>query len=268
MLIHQLAREVWWYETPFPLNAIGFLAEPMYLRCYRDFPAITVSASTRDDLRRLGFKRSIDIIPEGLESIIRTAPVKLTEPTFLYVGRLAPSKRIGHILLALAQFRLATGSGRLWLVGSGSSRYEQSLVKLAQLVNVNDSVTFWGRVSAVEKHRLMAEAHALLMTSVREGWGLVVTEANACGTPAIVYDVPGLRDSVRHELTGLVVRADPHSLAAAMRRLWTDLLLYRRLALEATAWSSTFSFEQTADVMRAAVQAALPGGVTKSDASE
>jgi hypothetical protein len=53
-----------------------------------------------------------------------------------------------------------------------------------------------------------------------------------------------------------------------MRRLWTDLLLYRRLALEATAWSSTFSFEQTADVMRAAVQAALPGGVTKSDASE
>ena len=49
----------------------------------------------------------------------------------------------------------------------------------------------------------MAEAHVLLMTSVREGWGLVVTEANACGTPAVVYNVPGLRDSVRNEETGL-----------------------------------------------------------------
>jgi glycosyltransferase involved in cell wall biosynthesis len=261
MLIHQLAREVWWYEARFPLNTIGFLAEPLYLRCYRHIPVLTVSASTQDDLRRLGFKAPITIVPEGLEAIEYSHVVKSTEACFLYVGRLAPSKRIGHMLRALAQFRKATGTGTLWLVGSGSKEYESALLRLAQRLNVKDHVRFLGRVSSLEKHRLMAEADALLMTSVREGWGLVVTEANACGTPAIVYDVPGLRDSVRNESTGLVVPPHPDRLCAAMIRLVADPVLYARLATEGRRWSSTFSFDAAAQVVAQTLQRrSLPGG--------
>ncbi len=50
----------------------------------------------------------------------------------------------------------------------------------------------------------MQKCHLLLVTSVKEGWGLVVTEANSQGTPAVVYDVDGLRDSVKDAVTGLV----------------------------------------------------------------
>src|SRR5438309_1221353 len=59
MLIFQLAREVWWYESGFPVNALGFLAEAHYLRAYRNVPVITVSASTKGDLRSLGFRGEI-----------------------------------------------------------------------------------------------------------------------------------------------------------------------------------------------------------------
>jgi glycosyltransferase involved in cell wall biosynthesis len=90
----------------------------------------------------------------------------------------------------------------------------------------------------------MSEATALLMASAREGWGLVVTECNACGTPAVVYDVPGLRDSVRHMETGLVVRSSPHSMADGMLRLTRDPELFERLRLEAQSWSRTFTYEQ------------------------
>jgi glycosyltransferase involved in cell wall biosynthesis len=246
MLIFQLAREVWWYESRFPINAVGFAVEPLYLQGYRHTPVFTISRSTEGDLRGLGFKSPITIVPIGIEKVDGSSQPKADTPTFLYVGRLAPSKRIGHMVQALAHFRKATGTGTLRLVGSGSEQYQQSLAQLALRLNVADSVVFLGQVSSQEKYRLMAEAHVLLMTSVREGWGLVVTEASACGTPAIVYDVPGLRDSVRNEQTGLVVLPRPEHLTRAMIRLTADTLLYSRLAEEARRWSKTFSFDEAA----------------------
>jgi glycosyltransferase involved in cell wall biosynthesis len=228
---------------------IGFLAEPIYLRWYRHIPVLTVSTSTRDDLRGLGFKGPITVVPEGLETVIDRSTAKPTDPSFLYVGRLVPSKQVEHMLMALARFRYLTGAGALTLVGSGTQRYEQSLMALALRLDIQENVTFLGWVSSSDKHRLMADSHALLMTSVREGWGLVVTEANACGTPAIVYDVPGLRDSVRHEVTGLVVPPRPYSLADAMIRVTTDPDLYASLAAGSQRWSTTFSFDETARVV-------------------
>ena len=100
------------------------------------------------------------------------------------------------------------------------------------------------------KIRCMSEAHALLMASVREGWGLVVTECNACGTPAVVYDVPGLRDSVRHLETGLIVRPHPELLAQGMVTLITDAALYRRLQDQGRQWSKSFTFEAGARIVR------------------
>jgi glycosyltransferase involved in cell wall biosynthesis len=244
MFIHQLAREVWWYESMFPVSAVGYLVEPLYLRLYRKVPVVTVSQSTAADLRKLGFKSSITVIPEGVGLIPSLSATKQTDPHFLYVGRLAPSKRIDHILQAMTLFLKARGTGILWLAGSGSDGYQRSLVKLARRLGIEDRVVFWGHVADAEKYRLMTEAHALLMTSVREGWGLVVTEANACGTPAVVYDVPGLRDSVRDGLTGLIVPPLPAQLADAMIRLTTDSRLYAALSSEARRWSRTLSFDE------------------------
>jgi len=254
MLIFQLAREVWWYESPFPISAIGYVLEPVYLRGYRHTPVFTISKSTEQDLRGLGFSGLITLIPIGIDKVVSVPQGKAGTPTFLYVGRLAPSKRIGHMLEALVRFRQAADIGTLWLVGNGSARYRQSLVELAQRLDIEDSVLFLGRVSLQEKHRLMAEAHALLMTSVREGWGLVVTEANACGTLAIVYDVPGLRDSVRNESTGLVVAARPRALSDAMLRVIGDPQLSARLAAEGQRWSRTFSFDEAARLVGVALE--------------
>jgi glycosyltransferase involved in cell wall biosynthesis len=259
MLIFQLAREVWWYESPFPLNIVGYAIEPVYLLSYRHTPVLTISRSTEQDLKKLGFKGPITTIPIGIESVASAARQKSGTPTFLYVGRLAPSKRIAHMLQALGQFREATGTGTLWLVGTGSERYQRSLAQLARQLGIEKSVVFWGSVPSLEKHRLMGEAHALLMTSVREGWGLVVTEANACGTPAIVYDVPGLRDSVRAGQTGLVVPPRPASLSDAMIQMTSDPVLYDRLAGQSRRWSDTFSFDETSRIVEQLLQATVEG---------
>jgi glycosyltransferase involved in cell wall biosynthesis len=248
MLIHQLAREVWWYESPFPLNALGYAVEPLYLRPYRKIPVLTVSASTSKDLRRLGFVGRIITIPEGIEPVGQLAERKSTVPTFLYVGRLSPSKRVEVIIRAFAGFRKQSGAAQLWIVGEGPSR--QELERLTNRLGVQGEVCFLGHLSREEKHWRMSSAHAVLMASAREGWGLVVSEANACGTPAIVYDVPGLRDSVRDGETGLVVEPRPDALQAAMVRLLQDNDLYDRLVAEAKRWSSSFDFDATTAIVR------------------
>jgi len=249
MFIHQLAREVWWYESRFPVNAIGYLLEPLFLRLYRRTPAFTESHSTQQDLLRLGFSAAITIVPPGLESAVTFSGAKCDIPTFLYVGRIAPSKRIEHILLAFEQFRVSAGTGQLWLVGTGNPSYRRALQALVDRKGLSSVVRFWGKLPTLEKHRLMTEAHLLLMASVREGWGLVVTEANALGTPAIVYDVPGLRDAVRNRETGLVVHPSPEKLAEAMLELWRDPAMYQLVGKRAQQWSRTFSFDDAAKII-------------------
>jgi glycosyltransferase involved in cell wall biosynthesis len=257
MFIHQLAREVWWYESSFPLNVLGFAAENVYLRCYKHVPVMTVSASTKSDLTQLGLQGPIRIIPEGIESIKSVPVSRPRQPSFLYVGRLAPSKRVADIIVAFALFCKSHPEARLSLVGDGPANYLKELRKLAHRIDVDDRVRFLGRISALEKNNEMARAHALLLASVREGWGLVVTEANTFGTPAVAYNVPGLRDSIRDQETGLLVEQTPRALAAAMLRLWHDPDLYSRLAKAAMAWSREFSFETTTDSFRNGLTAAM-----------
>jgi glycosyltransferase involved in cell wall biosynthesis len=243
LMIWQLAREVWWYESRFPLNAIGYAMEPIYLRAYRNTPVFTFSSSTATDLLALGFRGDITVVPVGIEPVDIPPQPKSQEPTFIYVGRLAPSKRVHQIVEAFAVFRNAFGSGRLLLVGTGSRQYVRRLVRLASRLGVSDSVEQSGWLRGPAKRLRMAEAHALVMASAREGWGLVVTECNVCGTPAVVYDVPGLRDSVRHLQTGLVVRPTPQDLAEGMLSLMTDRDLYERLRSAALEWSRTLTYE-------------------------
>ena len=103
----------------------------------------------------------------------------------------------------------------MWVIGSGPE--EARLRKMA-----GPGVAFLGRVSEDEKRELLGRAHALVATSVREGWGLVVTEAAASGTVAIGYDVAGLRDSIGAS-GGILTRADPASLAAGLVSLLSSV---------------------------------------------
>jgi len=65
-LIHQLAREFWFYEMPMPISLIGYhFLEKIWLKKYKNIPAITVSNSTKEDLKKLGFKK-ISIIHNGM----------------------------------------------------------------------------------------------------------------------------------------------------------------------------------------------------------
>jgi glycosyltransferase involved in cell wall biosynthesis len=132
-------------------------------------------------------------------------------PTVVFIGRLSANKRPDHAIRAFGLARRALPDAQMWVIGSGP---EEARLRRA----AGPGVTFLGHVSDQEKRERLARAHALVATSVREGWGLVVTEAAAHGTVAIGYDVAGLRDSIKAS-GGVLTRANPASLATGLVRL-------------------------------------------------
>ncbi|EKX67421.1 glycosyltransferase family 4 protein [Streptomyces ipomoeae] len=173
---------------------------------------VAVSPSTAGALRSIGVERErIRVVHNGVEEPGPRA-ARSAEPLFVAVGRLVEYKRIDLLLRLWERVRPVTG-GRLVIVGDGPER-----ARLEALAG--PGVEFAGHVSEGEKHRLLCAAWLLLHPSAVEGWGLVVTEAAVRETPAIAFDVPGLRDSVVDGETGVLARGES-SFAAA----WCALAL-------------------------------------------
>ena len=240
-LIHQLAREFWFYETFFPLNYVGYhYLENHWLRQYIDVPTVTVSESTRQDLLSLGFK-DVSVVSEGLNfEPLDALSEKETRPIVAFSGRLKRAKRPDHAIKAFAIVKAKIPSAELWVFGDGPFR--QKLERLPVT-----GVHFFGHLSNVERRALLSRSWVLIVPGVREGWGLNIIEANALGVPSVVYDVPGLRDSVNQE-TGILVEAgNIQTIAENVINLLENSTRRQKLGLSALRYSKEFNWDKTAN---------------------
>lgn len=207
-LAYQAAKEVWFHELWWPAALLGrFLLEPTWLRRMRSVPTLTISESSRRSLQQYGLE-DVSVVPAGMDPIDIPVVARETSPTVVFVGRLARNKRPGHAVEAFRLLKEKVPDARLWVIGTGP--LEEELRRHAPA-----DVEFLGRVSEREKVDRLARAHCLVATSVREGWGLTVTEAAQVGTPTIAYDVDGLRDSVTAS-GGILSAPTPSALADAL----------------------------------------------------
>jgi glycosyltransferase involved in cell wall biosynthesis len=197
-LVNHVHTELWGLRFPPPISTAGRFAESRLMPwAHRKNLFLTISSSTATALEEIGVPRdSIRIIINGVEPPAPLMP-RSQEPLFLALGRLTDYKRLDLLLRLWDRVRPVVG-GQLVIAGDGPER--DSLEALA-----GPGVVFAGRVSEEEKHRLLCSAWMLLHPAMIEGWGIVVAEAAIRGTPAIGFDVPGLRDSVVHGQTGVLV---------------------------------------------------------------
>lgn len=257
LMYHQLARTNWLYEIPRPFSYVGYyMLVPLATRLVSmaGVPVITVSESTRQSLASHGIpKDKTHIISEGLE--IEPLPQletveKYERPTMLILGGMRSMKRTIEQVRAFEHAKTMLPSLRLKIAGSNGGKYGNKVMAyIRQSFHARD-IHYVGKVSQEEKIELMRKSHVITVASVEEGWGLVVTEANSQGTPAVVYDVAGLRDSVQHEKTGIVTEEHPHALAKGVVGLLQDKLKYDTLRRNAWQWSKSITFEKCYQDMR------------------
>lgn len=246
--IHQLTREIWFYHgshAPFPLNYFWYYLEDLLFFPYKKTFTWTVSDSTKKDLVALGFPSdNIEIIPEW----INFAPwsweqlLPKYEPfTFLYVGRFAKYKGIDDTIEAFGKLISEWYKARLKIVGRTNEDYKKShLDPIIAKYDCADQVDFLGFQSEESKLEIMSRSHVIVVASIREGWGLIVTESNAVGTPALVYNSPGLVDAVKENMTWLVVSPNIEDLYNGMKKYMEDTEIYE--TLRKNAWEDSFNY--------------------------
>ena len=254
-------------EAPWPLATVVWLAERPIPRVYHRAAFHAISDSTRADLVARGVPADrIHVIYPGVDTGHLTpdpSAVRTPVPTFLYVGRLKRYKGVETAIRAVALARRQGTELVLEIAGQGDDR--PRLERLVAELDLGSGVRFLGFVAEEDKRALLRRSWATVFPSPKEGWGITNVEAAACGTPAVASDSPGLRESVRHEETGLLVPVDdPAALAAALQRLARDPALVARLGRGGRRFAESLSWDaaagQTADQLATLIRAAGRGG--------
>jgi glycosyltransferase involved in cell wall biosynthesis len=248
VLIHEVAGPIWDYMFPFPVNVIGKIIEPYYFRLYKKERFWVPSESTLKDLVELGIERThIKLIYCGISNkTLESLPKKEAVPTFLFVSRVVKMKGIEEVLKAFLLILNELGDARLWIVGDGDKKYINRIIQSLDKYSITDRVKFYGKVSEKEKLEIMKRAHLMLHASVKEGWGLVVIESASQGTPSIVYDVGGLRDSVKNNATGIVLdKNTPFMMAKEAVKLVKDRKRFEILQKNCLSWAKELTWDKS-----------------------
>jgi glycosyltransferase involved in cell wall biosynthesis len=248
-LIPHLFGSTAFQEASPPLAAVVWLAERPLSHFYENAPFVAISESTAEDLVTRGLPRSnVRVIRPGIDhSRFRPDPTvsRFEIPTFVYLGRLKRYKGLEAVIDAVA--RLARDGLDARLVVAGKGDHESALREYATL-RAPGRVEFLGFIPEHEKVSLLRRAWATVYPSPKEGWGITNVEAAACGTPALASDSPGLRESVAHGESGLLVRHDDvGGWALALRSIAEDDELRARLQAGAISFAGGFAWDHTAD---------------------
>lgn len=235
VLVHHVHREQWPVVYPGLAGRIGWCVESRLApRLYRRDQYVTVSRATRAELIALGVDAArIAIVHNGADPALAATPARTTYPSACVVGRLVPHKRVELAIAATAALRTEHPDLRLTIVGSGW--WEDELRAYVRAVGAEDMVELVGFVDERTKQEIYERSWVMALPSLKEGWGLVVTEAAQHGTPTVAFrSAGGTTESVRDGDSGLLVDSYPE-FVGALRLVLGDEVRRKELS-EGARW--------------------------------
>ena len=244
--LHHVHGEMWNLVLPRGLARLGdslerIVAPPLY----RSTDVMTLSGSSRDEIiERLGLPAGrVHVVPPGIEERFSPGGSRSPNPHVVAVGRLVPVKRYDVLIRELALVKREVPTLTAAILGEGYER--GALEELRSSLGADDWLSLPGRVSDAEQLDAYRRAWLVSSSSLREGWGMTLTEAAACGTPAVATDIAGHRDSVQRGRSGLLV-PDGEPMAEAIASLLLDERRRSELAEGALSYASSLTWERTA----------------------
>ncbi|HWA52020.1 MAG TPA: glycosyltransferase family 4 protein [Patescibacteria group bacterium] len=249
-VLQEVARDVWLKnDLHYPLNVIvgniGYYFEPLVYLLYRQIIFMVGSQSAKKELHEMKISNeNIKVVPHGV--ILDLPKNKLEKEkikTVIFLGALAKDKGIEDAIKTFAILNKKSDY-QFWIVGKGGEDYLSYLKGLCKKLAIENKVIFWGFVSQKKKFELLTRAHIMLNPSLLEGFGLVNIEANACATPVVAYNCPGLVDSVENNQSGKIIEKNiPAEMAKEIDGILKNKNEYKKLQNGALEWSQRFSWE-------------------------
>ncbi len=246
VFLHHVHAEMWQMTLPPNLARAGrFVEQTLAPPLYRRTSLVTLSESSRTEIVSMLKMRAgrVSVVPPGVEPRFTPGGERSSSPLVVAVGRLVPVKRFDALLDALAKVRIDHPGMRAVIVGEG---YERSRLEARRHeLGAADWIDMPGKLSDDELVDVYRRAWVLVSSSLREGWGMTVTEAGACGTPAVATRIAGHEDAVEHGVSGLLVD-DPAGIAGAVSELIADPARREQLGRGAVAHAARFTWDATA----------------------
>jgi glycosyltransferase involved in cell wall biosynthesis len=244
VIVHHVHGPMWDQLMPRPFAGLGRALETRIAPpFYRRTEILTPSQSTRDELLAGGFRDElVTAVDNGVEEFFTPGARRDDAPTIVAAARLAPVKRFPLLLDAAAVARRRVPKLQVRIVGEGSDR-----PVLEQWIADHDAadwVTLAGYIRHADLRDEYRRAWVVASASIAEGWGLALTEAAACGTPAVATDITGHRSSVIDGVTGLLAPVD--QLGDRLADVLADPALRERLGAAALARARTLTWDASA----------------------
>ncbi|MFI5045843.1 MAG: glycosyltransferase family 4 protein [Acidimicrobiia bacterium] len=236
-IAHHVHAEQFQFVLPRPAARLAEVLErDVYPRLYRNTPLVTLSDSNRDELVALGYPAAnMHVIPPGLDERFTPGGTKADSPTVLVVGRLMPQKRVEVVAEALAPLRATYPDLELLVIGDGPDR-----------ARIEPLLPGWVRLMGWVDHAGLLDAYRTAWVassaSIAEGWNMTLTEAGACGTPAVATRIPGHTDAVADGVTGILAD-DVAGLTSAFAQLLGDAALRARFGAAAAEHAHRFTWD-------------------------
>jgi glycosyltransferase involved in cell wall biosynthesis len=245
VFLHHIHADMWKMVLPPNLATLGDTVERRVAPwLYRRSRMITLSPSSKAEMLEVGFKDElVEVVPPGIDTRFTPGGERNPTPLVVGVGRLVPVKRFDRLIRAVVAARRSAPELELMLVGTGPDKGD--LEQLVESLDASSFVRFAGRVDDERLVDIYRSAWAVTSASVREGWGMTITEAAACGTPSVVTRIPGHTDAVVDGVSGLLAD-DEADLARHLARVATDPKLRERLSAGAREVAGGFTWTNTA----------------------
>jgi len=243
VLLHHVHGEMWQMTLPGLLGRLGWLIEhrlaPPF---YRRTTIATLSNSSQREIEERMHLHRVAVIPPGISPTFVPGIERSSTPLVVAVGRLVPVKRFDQLIESFVEVHKMVPTSKFVIVGEGYLRTE--LEDLIATHGADEWISLAGRISNQELLSLYQRAWLVASLSLREGWGMSLTEAAACGTPSVAVDIAGHRDAVRNGKSGLLV--EPGLVAGTIASVLLDEQQLKVLRLGALDYAQSLTWDSAA----------------------
>jgi glycosyltransferase involved in cell wall biosynthesis len=256
VFLHHVHAEMWQMVLrPGRARAGALMERRIAPPLYRRTRVVTLSESSRREIvAMLGLRPSrVSVVPPGIDELFTPGGSRSPHPLVVAVGRLVPVKRFDVLVDALVEVRRSVPDLRALIVGEGYERANLEVHRRA--VGAEGWLELPGYMDDEQLLDSYRRAWVVASTSQREGWGMTISEAGACATPAVVSRIAGHLDAVENGVSGVLAEVGvedtaagrpPTAFAASLRSVVTDPVVRARLGRGARRRARALSWEATA----------------------